>query len=102
MCSRDNVSVRKARLDRDAIRVSRSIYACPNMDVDVRLLCSVLISIMFAIVVCDECVHSLNGDLDLLKLSVVRLDYQFGNLSTTALTGARLKRIHTGVTSLLV
>ncbi|VDK29540.1 unnamed protein product [Gongylonema pulchrum] len=49
---------------------------------------------------CDECVHSLTHDLDNLGGSVDLLNRTINNVSTTALTGARLKRIENNIIDL--
>ncbi|VDO28711.1 unnamed protein product, partial [Onchocerca flexuosa] len=43
---------------------------------------------------CDECVHSVVHDLDRLADSVDFVNETINNISTTAFTGTRLKRIH--------
>jgi hypothetical protein len=48
MLIRDNVSVKKVQLDRDAIHVLPSIYEYPNMDVDVCLFVLPCLSNHFA------------------------------------------------------
>uniref|UniRef100_A0A914WZ73 Uncharacterized protein n=1 Tax=Plectus sambesii TaxID=2011161 RepID=A0A914WZ73_9BILA len=49
---------------------------------------------------CDECVHSLNADLDTFGHSVMEAKDILSNVSTAALTGARLKRITVAVDGL--
>ncbi|VDM41094.1 unnamed protein product [Toxocara canis] len=49
---------------------------------------------------CDECVHSLNADADALLISIGMVNTSIGNVSTTALTGARLKRVETDMNAL--
>uniref|UniRef100_A0A914R305 Uncharacterized protein n=1 Tax=Parascaris equorum TaxID=6256 RepID=A0A914R305_PAREQ len=52
------------------------------------------------VLVCDECVHSLNADSDALLISIDVVNASVSNVSTTALTGARLKRIETEMSKL--
>uniref|UniRef100_A0A1I8EZU5 Uncharacterized protein n=3 Tax=Wuchereria bancrofti TaxID=6293 RepID=A0A1I8EZU5_WUCBA len=49
---------------------------------------------------CDECVHSVMHDLDKLTDAVALVNGTVNNISTTALTGARLKRIHKKINDL--
>uniref|UniRef100_A0A915CF36 Laminin EGF-like domain-containing protein n=1 Tax=Parascaris univalens TaxID=6257 RepID=A0A915CF36_PARUN len=51
---------------------------------------------------CDECVHLLNADSDALLISADVVNASVGNVSTKALTGARLKRIETEMSKLRV
>ena len=46
---------------------------------------------------CDECVHALNTELDVFEKSVGALGHTLGNVSSVALTGARLKRIQKAI-----
>uniref|UniRef100_A0A915CGL6 Laminin G domain-containing protein n=1 Tax=Parascaris univalens TaxID=6257 RepID=A0A915CGL6_PARUN len=45
-------------------------------------------------------VHSLNADSDALLISIDVVNASVSNVSTTALTGARLKRIETEMSKL--
>lgn len=49
---------------------------------------------------CDECVHALNKELDGYDIQVEVLNTTLGNVSSVALTGARLNRIQKAVNDL--
>lgn len=51
---------------------------------------------------CDECIHSVMHDLDRLDANVAFVNATVGNISTTALTGTRLRRIRMKIDNLKV